>query len=97
MKDLRGTVKISLVYMRLVTSVDQIRSIRFCFFLHGFVLYTLRSSLNRCDITPTISALGEFLSISTNVGQCSLFLCLTRKTGKILLQTVWPGGKISCI
>lgn len=92
MKNLRITVKISLVYMRLVTSVDQIRSIRFCFYLHGFVLYTLRGSIKRCDITPAISALGEFLCISTSVGQCSLFPRLTRRTVKIQFCIPPPFG-----
>lgn len=88
-------MKITLIFMRLVTSVEQIRSIRFCLYLHYTVYF--EGLLKRCDITLAISALGEFLSMKTNVGQCSVFPCLTRRTGKIQFQTLWPGGKKSCI
>lgn len=68
-----------------------------CLYLHGFILYTLRGFLKRRDVTPAISGLGDVLSISTNVGQCSLFPHLTRRTGKMQLWTLWPGSKIFCI
>lgn len=63
----------------------------FFLYLHGFILYTLRGFLKRCEITPATSALWKVLSINTNVGQCSLFPHLTKKNweDKILKPLAW--------